>query len=293
MTVATPGHGPATALDVTAADFERTVIARSREVLVVVDFWAPWCGPCRMLGPILERLASEAAGAWVLAKLDTDQNPSLAARFEIQGIPAVKAFRNGRVVAEFVGAQPESTVRAWLRPLLPSPADGLVAQAQALEAQGDLTRAEAVYTDALHIEPSHAAALLGLGRVQVAGDRFDAAVDTLSHVPRDRPERAEADSWLALARFRRDAGLSGGEVAARRRLAANPDDVTARLDLANALAAKGSYREALEGLLAVLQGNDGPARKQAQAAMLAIFDLLGDNDALTREYRPRLAAALW
>jgi putative thioredoxin len=286
------GKQPAV-LDVNEANFQREVIARSMDVPVVVDFWAPWCGPCRMLGPVLERLAEQSGGAWVLAKLNTDENQRLAMQYDIQGIPAVKAFRGGRVVDEFVGAQPEPMVRQFLEGLQPNPVDALVRRGLDQEARGNLSGAEGIYLDALTRDPDHAGAMVALGRVLVEQDRLDDAAKVLGRVPRERPERAEADNWLNVIRFRQESQLTGGEVAARRRLAANPDDLSARLDLANALAAKGEYRAALEGLLAVMQRDQGPAREQARQAIVAVFGLLGDDHPLVREYRPQLAALLW
>ena len=284
-------------LETDELNFATDVLERSKTVPVVVDFWAPWCGPCRMLGPVLERLAQQDAGAWILAKVNTDENPRLSMQYQIQGIPAVKAFRDGQVVAEFVGAQPETMVRTFLQKLVPSKADAVVKQAAALEAASDLPAAEAGYREALGHEPMHAGARLGLGRTLLAADRFDEALDALGAVlaaaPRGRPEWVEAERLAAQARFRRDAALSGDEIAARHRLTADPNDLDARITLATALAAKGSYREALEGLLAVLERDRGAARERAREAMLGIFTALGDEHELTQEYRPRLAAALW
>jgi putative thioredoxin len=280
-------------VDVGEATFDREVLARSAELPVVVDFWAPWCGPCRMLGPVLERLAGAGAGAWLLAKLNTDENPRLAMAYGIQGIPAVKAFRDGRVVDEFVGALPEPAVRDWLSRLVPPPASPKLANAERLEAAGDLAGAEAAYRAALAEAPDDVAARLGLGRVLVGQDCHEDAIQVLEALPPEQRAGAEAERWLALARFRQSAALTGGEIAARHRLAADPDDLGARLALAEAQAAKGHYREALEGYLAVLDRDRGEAREQARQAILAIFGILGDEDEVTRTYRPRLAAAMW
>jgi len=280
-------------IEVSDRDFEQTVIEQSRRVPVVVDFWAPWCGPCRMIGPVLERLAAEANGAWILAKLNVDHNPQTASRYGIQGIPAVKGFRNGQVVSEFVGAVPEPQIRRFIDQLVPSAADSMAAEAQRLEAAGNLAQAETAYRHALRADANHPAALLGLGRILFQRDLFDEALATLQRVPLGKPERPEAESWIAKASFRQQAALSGGEVEARRRLAANPDDLDARLALAAAMAAKGSYRAALEGYLEVVRRDRGAFRNQARQAMLNLFVLLGDEHELTGEYRPQLAMLLF
>ena len=280
-------------IEVSDRDFQQTVIEQSRRVPVVVDFWAPWCGPCRMIGPVLERLAIEANGAWILAKLNVDHNPQTASRYGIQGIPAVKGFRNGQVVSEFVGAVPEPQIRRFVDQLVPSAADTMAAEAKRLEAAGNLAQAEIAYRHALRSDAHHPAALLGLGRVLLQRDLFDEALATLQRVPLGKPERQEAEGWIAKASFRQQAALSGGEVEARRKLAANPDDLDARLALAAAMAAKGSTREALEGYLEVVRRDRSSFRQQARQAMLSLFTLLGDEHELTAEYRPQLAMLLF
>src|SRR5205085_6295295 len=159
---------PAAVKDVAESAFDTDVLDRSRDVPVVVDFWAAWCGPCKQLGPVLERLAGEAAGSWVLAKVDVDANPGLAEVFGIQGIPAVRAFQDGREVAEFTGALPEPAVREWLGRLGPSPADVAYTEGEELERTGRLDEAAARYRHALAEAPAHTAAATALTRVELA-----------------------------------------------------------------------------------------------------------------------------
>ena len=282
-----------TIIEVTDQDFASTVIEQSRRVPVVVDFWAPWCGPCRMIGPVLERLANEANGAWILAKLNVDHNQQTAGRYGIQSIPAVKGFRDGQVVAQFVGAVPEPQIRRFIDQLVPSAADIMAQQGKEFETAGQDASAMAAYRRALVSNPNHPAALLGVGRLLMKQDNNEEAISTLQRVPFGMLERASAEVLIAKARFRQESDLTGGEVEARRKLAANPDDLDARLALASAMTAKSSYREALEGYLEVVRRDRGPYRDRARKDMLSLFTVLGDDHELTQEYRPQLAILLF
>lgn len=280
-------------IDVSELTFETDVIERSREVPVVVDFWAEWCAPCRMLGPILERLASGANGDWVLAKVDVDSNPRLAARYGVQGIPAVKAFIDGQVADEFVGAQPEPMVRQFIQGLVPSKRDKRVKEAEAAEKAGGLEKAESIYRQILDDEPHHAKALLGLGRVLFGQGRLDEAVEVLERVPLHESVRGEAEKLLAQIEFRREADACGGLDACRKKLAADPSNVAARYGVAMVLAADGHYGDALRHLLAIVKQNRTFRDDAARRAMLSIFAILGDESRLAQEYRSKLAMAIF
>jgi putative thioredoxin len=273
------------------ADFERVVLEGSRERPVVVDFWAPWCAPCRTLGPVLERLAVEHEGAFLLAKVDVDQAPAVAEALKVQSIPAVKAFREGRIVAEFVGAQPEPAVRTFLATVLPSEADKLAAEGEGYAA-GDATAAEAAFRGALEHDPRHARALMGLARLLAARGETTEALALLQRVVAEGSVARDAERLAAELRTR--AGVDGGDpTALRAAVAAEPTNLDARLELGRLLAARGAYADALAELLEVVRREPRHADGAARQAMVDIFAVLGARDPLTERYRSHLAQALF
>ena len=274
-------------IEVGDADFESAVLKRSETTPVVVDFWAPWCGPCRALGPLLERLAAEHQGAFILAKVNVDEAPAVSQAFGIQSIPAVKGFRDGMLVGEFVGAQPEPTVRKLLELVLPTAADRLVAGAATLAPDA----AEAALGEALELEPRHARALLELARIVAARGDTPGALQLLERVSPPSPLVGESERLAAELRMRTDGG--GDRAALRARIAADPNDLAARLDLGRTLAALGKHEDALAELLDVVRRDPHFADDGARKAMVDLFAVLGSDDPLTDRYRNELAKALF
>jgi putative thioredoxin len=279
-------------IDVTDQTFATDVLERSKTVPVVVDFWAAWCGPCRMLGPILERLASEYNGKFILAKLDVDRNPIMAGQFRVQGIPAVKAFANGEMAGEFTGAQPEPQVRKFIEGIVPSPADLYARQGYEWEMNDQLAMAVENYQAALEEKADHYPAMVGLGRTLIKQENIDDALSVLQRIPAGVRERSVADALIATAQFQKYAD-GHAESDLRTKVTANPDDVPSRYSLASLLATQQRYTEALDEFLEIVRRDRNYEDDGARKAMLALFTVIGEEQSITKTYRQKLANILF
>jgi putative thioredoxin len=272
--------------------FERDVLQASEKVPVLVDFWAPWCAPCRVLKPILEKLAGEYQGRFLLAKVNSDEHPQLSAQFGVRGIPNVKAFVDGKLADEFTGALPESGVRAFIDRLIPTPGEKLRRTARALVTQGDFDEAERHLRSALELEPANHAVRLDLVELLLAKNSHAEADEMFAPIPeRERDERADR-LYSVLAFWKKSQQLpSIAELQAK--LAANPDDLASLLALGERLVADGRYEPALAALLDVVRRDRGALRTSARKLMVDVFSLAEDQDGLVSEYRKLLAGALY
>ena len=284
-------------VDVGAGNFDAAVVAGSRTQPVVVDFWAPWCAPCRALAPVLEKLANEMAGRFVLAKLNTDDEPELAGQFGIRGIPDVRVFVDGEVVDGFTGALPERELRAFLERALPSPVVALVDAAQARRQRGDIDGALAILAEARGIDAEDEALLLEEAEALLAAGRAEDAAAALAPLEapqrvrvrplRDEP-RLHALKARAALRGRSRADVTVLAAAARQ----EPVDCAAKLAYADAVAAEGDYETALRELLQIVATDRKFGDDVGRTRMLTVFSALGGDSDLARRYRRELATVI-
>jgi len=268
-------------IDVDETTFLPDVIERSRRQPVIVDFWAPWCGPCRMLSPMLERITAEAKGAVTLAKINTDENQRLAAQYGVQGIPAVKMFRDGNVVGEFVGALPESKVREFIKRYAPDQSDLILAAARDLARALRWAEAETAYRHALAIDPDNALIALELSKVLLRLGTSAEAASLLEAIPSGAREAEAAQKLLPVAHWLCAAPTAGEQ------------EIDRMYAEAGQLACEGKYAEAMDNLIGVLRRNRAYRNGEAKQVMLGLFELLGADDPIAREHQRQLANVLF
>lgn len=279
-------------IDATEADFQQSVVEESRKRLVLVDFWAPWCGPCRSLTPIIEKLAKEYSGRFLLARVNSDDNQSLASEFGVRSIPNVKAFSNGQMVDEFAGAVPESTVRQFIERLLPSPAEEQRRAAMQTYASGNADAALVSLKAAQAAEPANdtiridqAEILISLGR----GEEAAALLENLSTLAKMEPRVEHLRALLTFA----DNGRVGERIdTLETRVSENSGDLDARLALAKHYVSAKRFEPALKHLLEIIQTDRNFGEDAGRKTMLAVFELLGNDHQLTGQYRRLLAASI-
>lgn len=267
---------------VSEADFHNLVLEHSSQQPVVVDFWAEWCIPCRTLDPILERLAEDAAGAFRLAKLNVDANPRLAQELGVKGIPAVKAFRNGQVVAEFNGLQPEGRIRDFLQALGPETHDLATGKAEHLLVVGEINKAEAAFREVLEQNPDQPAALLGLAKCLLLQGQAAHALPILRNFPVSK-QYSLAEQLTPLAQAMAD--LANDQL--------GDDDLSALYANSLRLASRAQLPPALDGILELLREDKAYRRGEARKAALGMLAVLGEENPLTRQYRQELASLLF
>ena len=295
---AAPAAGASPIKDTTTAGFAADVIEESRRQPVLVDFWAPWCGPCRQLAPALEKAVAGAGGRVKLVKMNIDDHPAIAGQLGIQSIPAVIAFRDGQPVDGFMGAVPESNIREFIERIA-GPDDAEKATTEALAAaaeirtEGDLQGAAQIYAAILQRDPAQIAALAGLAETLVDLGDIDNAREVLARVPEDRdgaPELAAVKARLALAD---QVAAIGDPQDLRRRLEANPADHDARFDLALIHNAQGERDAAADALLAIMKADRGWRDDGARLQLLKFFDAWGTGDEATLAARRKLSSLLF
>ena len=280
--------------DVDEQNFEELVLKSSQERVIVVDFWAPWCEPCKTLGPVLEEVVTELGPGIALAKVNVDDNQQLARAFRVQGIPAVKIVVDGQLAQEFTGALPKDQIEAILRPLVPDAplpeVEAIAFEAEDLAASGDLAGAARQYEQVLEETPNDGPALLGLAKIHLMQGHVETVQELVNLIEQGTPEYQPAHALLTQIGFAQKCQQAGGRAACAQKMLANPDDQDARYHFACCAAVESDYETALQEWLQIIEKIPGDER--TKEAMVAIFHLLGREDELVTSYQRKLYQAL-
>jgi len=292
-----PGGNGALFKDGDTASFGEDVIQASMEVPVIVDFWAPWCGPCKQLGPAIEKVVTAAAGAVKLVKINVDENQQLATQLRVQSIPAVFAFKNGQPVDGFVGALPESQIKAFVERLAgeigPSAVEEATVHARALLEEGDLATAAGLFGEALKAEPGNPDAAAGLAKCYTANGDLERARQTLSVVPPEHLNHPEVRSVEAALTLAENSGDAGDIQELRAKVDADPTDHQARFELSESLMVAGQREEAVNELLEIMRRDRNWNEEAARKQLITLFEAFGPTDELTLSGRRQLSSLLF
>ena len=280
-------------INTTMETFQNDVIQQSSVRPVVVDFWADWCGPCKQLIPILEKLTTESNGAFCLVKVNVDQNPEIAQAFGVQSIPFVVALLDGQPVSHFAGVKPEPELRAWLKSFMPSPAAEAFDQGQQHEADGSPELAEACYRKASELEPEFAQFRINHARVLLELNRDQECREIIDELNKRGYLEPEAQALVTQLEMRSQVEESGGVVEAKKSLEAYPEDLTLKLKLAEAYGADSRFEEACELCLELVKKNRDGVGIQAKEVMVGLLTVMGSKSRLAADFRKRLATAFY
>ena len=281
-----------TMLELNESNFEQSVIQKSHQVPVLVDFWADWCAPCKMIAPVLDQLASNYGDLLQIAKVNTDQERRLAEQHGIRSLPTLRLYRNGEVVEEVLGAQPESVLRTLIDAYLVRASDSSLEQALALASAGDRSSALQVLESAFAEDPDNPQLPLPLVRLYIQDRQLDKASGLLDTLPRDLRNSDEGKSLQLLMEFASAAAEAPDPATLEQKLADQPGDAEARYQLAALQLVEGDYNAALENFMELLKKHRSFGNGAAQRGLLAVFSLLGETDERVGTYRRKMFALL-
>ena len=278
--------------DVSGPDFDAGVIAKSREVPVLVDFWAAWCGPCQALAPVLEQVSEAYAGELLIAKVDSDAEPELAARYGVRSLPTLLLFADGEPKAQSLGAQPESVIRNLVRPFVRTPADRLAERGARAAGDGDLAAARRLLEQAVAAEPDRPGPRLALAELMLAAgdpDGAEGVIDPLNAVDKESDAAHMLRDRIV---FTRDLEGAAAEDELRRQVADQPGDLESRYLLAARLTVRGAFPEAMEQFMEIMRRDREFREDAGRRGLLSVFNMLGPDSELAVAFRKRMAALL-